>query len=429
MFRFKLTPILSVFVCLISIEVNGQAARTPFSAFGYGEYVGESLVNGQGMAGTGVSNPQVWYLNNQNPALLVNNRITVFQAGLVGENRRLYSDTLKEKSRNGNLNYLTLGFPVKRNKKTGEIQWATAIGLMPYSRVNHSLDFIDSINGQQVINFDRSVGGFNQFYWSNGVRLNKYINVGLKTSMMFSSIISDYGNLLNDPGQADKYLINVHEILSVRGIKFTPALSFRKDSIASKYTFSFGATYELKSNISSKLAQVMERKDLQGNVLQKPDTVIDNSGKIAFPQRLVAGISFGRLDKWMLASDFTFTKPSSSTLTVGPDQYAVQNGWRLSVGAELTPDVRSLSSYLKRVTYRTGVSTEHGTYLVNGNAVKDFGINFGLSFPVNRISSLDVAFRVGQRGDKKLNGIEENYFKVYFGVTFNDQWFIKRRFD
>ena len=61
--------------------------------------------------------------------------------------------------------------------------------------------------------------------------------------------------------------------------------------------------------------------------------------------------------------------------------------------------------------------------------MRDFGINFGLSLPVSRISSLDLAVKVGKRGDLRTNTIEENYFKLYFGVTFNDQWFIKRRFD
>ena len=88
-----------------------------------------------------------------------------------------------------------------------------------------------------------------------------------------------------------------------------------------------------------------------------------------------------------------------------------------------------MSNYLKRLTYRTGVSIENSAYLVNGNPVKDFGITFGVSLPVSRISSLDLALKVGHKGDKTLNTIEENYLKLYFGLTFNDQWFIKRRFD
>jgi hypothetical protein len=81
------------------------------------------------------------------------------------------------------------------------------------------------------------------------------------------------------------------------------------------------------------------------------------------------------------------------------------------------------------MTYRTGFNYDKYPYLINGKPVYDFGINFGFSMPVSRISSLDIALKVGKRGNLEENTIEENYFKVYFGVTFNDQWFIRRRFD
>ena len=71
---------------------------------------------------------------------------------------------------------------------------------------------------------------------------------------------------------------------------------------------------------------------------------------------------------------------------------------------------------------------EEHPFLANGNPVKDVGINFGFSMPAGR-SSLDFAFRYGKRGDKGENVLEERYFKIFFGITFNDQWFIKRRFD
>ncbi len=436
----KLPILLLLVIFLGCIKASGQAARSPFSSFGYGDYYGDALVQSQGMAGTGVSNAQYWYMSNQNPALLAYSpyragdsyptKPTVFQAGILGDNKRLYNNSIKGKSRNANLNYLTLGLPAMRDKSTGEIVWATAIGLMPYSSVNFNLVSVDTVNGVPVSYFDKAQGGFNQFYWSNGFRINKNLNVGLKTAVLFSSIISDYTNILVDPRQpaADRFIINTHEIQSVRGVKFTPAMSYRIDSIGKKYSFGFGATYEIKSNLSSKLEQVLERKDIRDNILQS-DTITGIPGTVRFPQRLTAGASFGQSNKWMIASDFTWTSFLSNTVAIGRDRVPVQDGWKLSVGAELTPDYRSLSSYLKRVTYRVGASTEKGTYLVNSNAVKDFGINFGLSFPVNRFSSLDVAVRAGKRGDKVLNGIEENYFKIYFGVTFNDQWFIKRKFD
>ena len=385
------------------------------------------------MGGVGVSNPQYWFLNNMNPALLTQNRITVFQAGMVVDQRRVYSDTLRDDTKGGNLSYLAMGFPLMRNKKTGATIWGTAFGLMPYSRVNYQYSYTDTTNGANgarvpVKILEEASGGFNEFYWSNGVRLNKYISVGLKTSFLFSSIVTDFSNYAEIPNQSVPYVISVYELQSVKGVRFTPGVHIRKDSIRRHYTFNFGATMDLGTKVKTSLEQFLDRKDGSGNILQS-DTLEINEKNLKLNQNITVGATFSRGDRWTIGTDFTLLRPGQNFVTIGTDAVSVTNGWRFAFGAELTPDSRSLGSYLKRVTYRTGLSSESGTYLVGGNAVKDFGINFGLSLPVSRISSLDIAIRTGKRGNERLNGIQENYFKVYFGVTFNDQWFIKRRFD
>ena len=98
------------------------------------------------------------------------------------------------------------------------------------------------------------------------------------------------------------------------------------------------------------------------------------------------------------------------------------------MGGEITPDLYATENYFKRLTYRAGVSVEENPFLANGNPVRDLGINFGFSLPAGR-SSIDLAFKYGKRGNVSENLLEEDYFKVYFGITFNDQWFIKRKFD
>jgi hypothetical protein len=429
MSRFKLSLLVLV-IGTCYLEVSGQAARTPFSAFGYGDSYGDALIHHQGMGGVGVSNPQFWHLNTMNPALLTNNRLTVFQAGVVIDKRRIYSGSLKENSSGGNLNYLAMGFPLMRNKQTGETRWGTAIGLNPYSNVNFSYEYESQTNGTDVIYFDKSLGGLSEFYWSNGVRLNRHLSLGLKTSFLFGSLSSDFSSLLDNPDQAQKRITNVHEFQSMKGVRFIPGVHFKKDSVFNKYSFNLGFVAELKAGLNTNLEQVLEVKNFSTGSILLSDTLSVSTNRAYLPQRYSAGLSFGNSEKWMLAADFSLLRPNGKFVVLGLDSVAATNGWRVNAGAELTPDARSLGSYLKRITYRTGISAESGTYLVNGNAVKDFGINFGFSFPVNRISSLDVAFRTGKRGDLKLNGIEENYFKIYFGVTFNDtQWFIKRRFD
>ena len=57
------------------------------------------------------------------------------------------------------------------------------------------------------------------------------------------------------------------------------------------------------------------------------------------------------------------------------------------------------------------------------------GASIGFDFPVGRLSFLNLALSAGKRGDKKDNIVEENYYRVNIGVTLNDRWFVRNKFD
>ena len=129
----------------------------------------------------------------------------------------------------------------------------------------------------------------------------------------------------------------------------------------------------------------------------------------------------------MLGTEF-FYQDWSSFRSVNEDDEGLGEAWRFSLGGEYTIDPTTVESYLKRITFRAGLSLERYPFLANNKPVNDLGINFGLSLPAGR-SSVDLAFKFGKRGNKNENILEESYFKIFFGLTFNDQWFIKRKFD
>ncbi|MBL7848488.1 MAG: hypothetical protein JNL40_13550 [Cyclobacteriaceae bacterium] len=401
----------------------GQAARSPFSSYGLGEQYGTALAQAQGMGGVGYSNPQFLYINNQNPALLVFNRLTTFQAGVIGEQRSQSSDSVSEKSGSGNLNYLALAVPVISG------WWTTSFGLMPYTRLNYVLNYKEPIPGTTEYTdiIEEGSGGVNQFYWSNGVSINKNISVGLKIAYLFSSAESVYGNLLINSKVPLSARVNDRTFIS--DFVFTPAVSIRLDSLGPRnHRLNFGLVYDLKTTLDAKFNRVMERWNAAG-FLDSTTVISNQPGSITMPGNLMFGASFSPYPyKWQAALDASFADYSQYRDLEGKNRYE-SNSWRVAGGFEYTPDRTSLSNYLNRITYRTGLSVENYPFLANGNTVKDFGITFGVSLPVNRISSLDLAVKWGKKGDKALNAIEENYFKIYFGITFNDQWFIKRRFD
>ena len=301
---------------------------------------------------------------------------------------------------------------------------------MPFTRLNYRLVYRELIAGttnEYVDIIDEGTGGINQFYWSNGVSLSKSISLGIKASYLFSSAESSYANLLVNTQTPLSARINDRTFVS--DFQFSPGISIHLDSLTKKYhRLNIGLVYDFKTNLDVKFNRTIERWDGSGMV--DSTTVIANKpGTIMLPGSLMFGMSFSpRPYRWIAGLDASYSDYSTYRDLEGKNPYA-SNSWRVAGGCEITPDRTSLSNYLKRMTYRTGVSLENYPFLANGNTVRDFGITFGLSLPVNRISSLDVALKFGKKGDKTLNGIEENYLKIYFGITFNDQWFIKRRFD
>lgn len=404
----------------------GQAARSPFSAFGIGDYYGNATAHAQGMAGVGVSNPQYWWINNINPALLVFNGLggmTTFQAGIMGENRTIRSVDGKDKSKGANLNYLLLGFPIKSGK------WVTSVGLNPYTTMRYRYSYSEPVVGgsDSIIFREEGTGGINQVAWSHGVALHKYLSFGAKLSYLYSAIENNFTNTVLLSNQTQIFTPNILQRFYYRGFAFTGGVSVHIDSLFNdNYRFNVGAVYDFKSDLRTEYMQTLSRSS--GGVDVNSDTLIINNGTTSIPSALSLGLSFGKGYKWMFAVDARMT--DYRTFGFYENQQApTTKGKRVAAGFELTPDPNSLSNYLKVITYRTGVSFEEYPYLISGNALRDFGINFGLSVPVARYCRVDLSGRWGRRGNIEANTIEENYFKIYFGVTFNDRWFIKRRFD
>jgi hypothetical protein len=422
----KKSSILLFGLTIVALAARGQAAKSPFTYLGIGEPYGNALVHNQGMAGVGISNPQYFFLNNQNPALLTFNRFTVFGAGFIGERRTVSNSEKSETNGNGNLNYLITAFPIKLG------QWTTSLGLMPYSSVNYKVNYTAPIEGSTntVDVVETGQGGINQFYWSNGFLLHRNLSLGIKAAYLFSSIINEYTNQLSSSNQTITYYPTIYERNYVHDITFSTGIAYNIDSLFNRknYKINVGLVYDFKSKINSEYSARIERRNAAG-IVDSTTLVKDRPGQMTLPSSISGGISFAKGEILLIGIDYTYLDYRQFRDFKGRANEWGTKGFRLAVGGEFTPDPTAMGSYLKRITYRTGINYDRYAYLINGMPVKDFGINFGFSLPVSRISSLDLAFKAGKRGDLNKNSIEENYFKVYFGVTFNDQWFIRRRFD
>ncbi len=378
------------------------------------------------MGGIGISNGSSWYINSINPALLTNNHVTVFQGGMQFEKKTLSDGANTQSFQNGNLNYLMVAFPMKANR------WTTSVGLSPYSNVNYNLSFQDYANGTFVpVSYQQTgKGGINQFYWANGVSLNKYFSVGVKATYLFGSVVSQ--NYSYNPVALANGGLYTRD--AFHGLNFSGGLHFHLDSLFHRnYQLNLGAIGSFGSDLNAQHVTRIQSITTRGAILDSV-TIANQYGKLSIPYNYGFGISFGKMERWKVGWDFTYLDYQKFDYRTNDDvrQYIGNPtiGYRSGFGAEFTPQPDDFTNYLKRISYRVGATYEKSPMLVNGRPLTDVAGTFGFSFPVSSISTIDLGIKIGRRGVVSQNLLEENYFRVYFGVTFNDRfWFIKRKFD
>jgi hypothetical protein len=312
---------------------------------------------------------------------------------------------------------------------------------MPFTNVNYKLSYddpvIDNSTGLAVDTaavLEQGDGGLSQLYWSNGVKITDDFSVGLKATYLFGSVNRDYSNHLAVENQPSLFIVGVNEQTYVKDFMFTGGLSFSRDSLFKKdFRFSAGLVYSFATKLNAGKTTVLERRSSSGAAVTS-DTLISKDGSISIPSSLKFGVSASKGSRWMAGAEVSY-QDWTDFKDLNNESSNLSTTWKIAIGGEITPNHIS-NNYFKRVSYRVGMSYEKNHFLIenpvgsgNFNSVKDLGINFGFSLPTG-LSSLDLAFRMGKRGDVVETFFEETYFKIFFGITFNDnKWFIKRKFD
>jgi len=415
---------LIVGVLLLSSNILfAQSSQSPYSALGIGEIIQPYLVSNVSMGGVSLGYPNTRHFNLMNPALLgVKESFTTFEAGYTGETRSITQNDLTQRNGSGNLMYLALAFPIKRGR------WMSGFGLVPYSYANYNIITTSDVNGIEdesaVYNFIGD-GGLNSLFWSHGIRVVNNLSLGVKISYLFGNFDNETVIELDQPYSYNSALV---ENVRVRDINFSFGASYRLKTGETSALY-FGGLYELQADLNTTVYELLDRQQKGTGITLSSDTIIDNlKTTIVLPQKYGLGISFVKGIKWIVSADFIVQEWTTYKNYSG-ESPLLSDSYRGSLGFELTPDVNSVTSYMKRIIYRTGLYYERTPYVVNNDQIYDFGINFGVSLPVGQASLVNLALQYGQRDGSLTTAISENYIRFSLGLTVNDIWFYRRKID
>ncbi|PIQ49586.1 MAG: hypothetical protein COW03_04330 [Cytophagales bacterium CG12_big_fil_rev_8_21_14_0_65_40_12] len=407
---------------LFCANLNAQFTQSAYSSFGVGEVSWGGYSQNAAMGGLGISFNNRLFLNNINPALVATNYEAIFQIGASFDSRTYNNGQTQYSSFTGGFKDFGLSLPIKYGK------WNLAFGLSPYTSVNYSLYETD--NTSSASQLDGS-GGIDQVYLTNAFRIGDNLLVGIKGSFLFGSILREIEYTILDAEGTTFGTTVYNERRSFSDFTANVGLNY-SFKVGELKKLNLGAFYNLEADVRSRNLTKFESRDLNGNTSSSDTLVANVDSQITIPHRLGFGISIEKKDKYVFGLDLQSQPWSNYVNEAGVKGQNFGNAFRIALGGEFTPNNLELKA-LSRFTYRFGVHYERTPYLINSQEVNDFGINIGMSLPLNAfwgVSNINFGATLGRRGSVVDGLIRENYLKLNLGFSLQDQtWFVRQKYN
>lgn len=419
---FVATALLTLGFC------NAQEGSTsPYSFFGIGDLRFRGEAEYRSMGGMSIYTDSV-RLNLRNPASFGGLKFTTYTAGISYGSLNLKTDTSDESSSTTTFDYLALGVPVSEKGGFG-------FGILPYTSVGYRLQSLDESVTPSVLTRYTGEGGLNRVFFSAGYEIFKGLAIG-------ATVNYDFGRIENKILQIrDSIQIATRELnrSDLSGFDFNFSINYQAQ-LTNKLRLRTSLIYNPEGSINSENTRQLSTVIIGVGGREIPTQTfeidLDAAGlrktQLVLPSSITFGAGIGQERKWFVGGEFELKKTSNFEnrfINISRQSLFYEDGERFSAGAFYLPDYNSFTSYWKRVVYRIGLHNERTGLVVNNVPVHDFGMSFGLGMPLGYPNNLNIGFEFGKRGSTFQGRIEENYFNINIGLSLNDKWFIKRKYD
>ncbi len=413
-----ITAGLQAFAQAPSSRANRE--NSPYSAYGIGELRNgaNTLLKGMGTVSSAYANP--YAVNSDNPASYSYIKLTTYEAGGEGSMKTVYTGNDRYQTGMATLSHMNIGIP-------GGKYLGLNFGLKPFSRQYFWMDDTSDIAG-----YGNSV----KSYRTDGTLSYGYIGAAGKYKGL--SVGFNFGYLFGTT-ESLSYLLTVDNASNVYNSLFS-----RTTKIGGVY-WKGGALYEIslpkekkiRLGATAALAQQLNASKEEiwisySNKTGYADTSLFNpktNGKIDLPGTYTAGIQFVDGEKWLAAVDFSTTQWGDFRSYGNADSLNAST-YKVSVGGEYTPNAAALRNYFQRVTYRLGFYYGLDPVRLNNTDINVYAVTAGVSLPFKRTTDrIHMALETGSRGTRANGLIRENFVRFSVGMSLNDKWFVKRKYD
>lgn len=416
------TRLLLGVIVLITVTpyLNAQKlTSSPYSRYGIGDIYRPhfSLQYGLGGASAAITHPS--FINISNPASYAWADLTVFETGIRSNTNRIQSTLSNQWTNNTTLGYVAFAMPFTKH-------WGFAFGLLPYSSVGYRIFESQYNNNLGTISYQYSGnGGINKVFVGNAIKIKNKLALGFNASYLFGNINKERTVFIRTLNSYNTY---VKEELLVSDITLDAGMQFKTPIGKSKeWNMAVGAAYALGDNIQANYTRLAY--SYVGTTIKDTGLfILDSAGVLNIPQKISAGISFDKGDKWLYTIDYSMQNWSEFRWLGNND--SLQNVKQLIAAVQYCPDRYAINNFFKTLQYRMALRFSNTPYWVKNTSVNEYGITFGFGMPLRRSrSTINLGIEIGERGTLKNNLIKEQFINVNFGVSISDKWFIKPKYD
>jgi hypothetical protein len=413
----KLFLALTIFATIVVSAQEGTSS--PYSFYGLGDIKFKGTHDARAMGGLGIAYDSI-HLNLLNPATYSRLKITNFTIGGTTTYNNLSNEEKKETAQRTTIDYLAVGLPLGK--------FGAAFGIMPFSSVGYKIQNQTSGEDLRSTRYTGE-GGINKVFAGAAYNISNNLSVGLDIKYNFGTIETESVVFLPNVilGSREK------NQSTISGLSTNLALLYSK-ILANKLTLntSFGYSPEAKLNSanSRNLATISYTVTGVEFVNDNDDLEVGDT-KLVIPAKYTLGAGIGLPKKWFVGLEYIYQENSNLGNRFDDINNATfENSQKIIVGGNFIPKYNSFTSYWSRINYRAGFRYENTGLIINSKQINDYGINFGLGLPVGgRFSNINLGFEYGKKGTIYNNLIEENYFNISVGLSLNDLWFEKRKYD
>ncbi|NOY38125.1 MAG: hypothetical protein GXO83_11205 [Chlorobi bacterium] len=422
---------------LVTLTIVAQTTfNSPFSILGLGDLAGNQFARNSAMGGLSVSTRHPWFIDFANPAsYTVRDTLSlVFDFGLNARYNVFENTTASDNTMDFNFHHFAFSFPIAKNV-------GMAFGILPFTQTNYILNekivegdagYDPNLGGLAYL--FRGEGGTNQFFVGAGMKFFDHLSLGINVKYIFGEIKRIHSlTYLDNP---NAFNTKIEDRILVSDFTFDAGLQYHK-KWGKENTLTLGLTAGNNKNIrfSEERLEFGVLASSNGSVYN--DTISFNrlyNEKMFIPYYLGGGLSINLGQKVRAGLEYYQQDWSRSQIPFSHDSLTTSRVIRF--GTEFIPNPRELRKYWKLVQYRAGIHYGNSYVLVNQQPVTDFGISFGVGLPIlggniqgfRKWSIFSITFGTGWRGSVDKNFMREQYNFVNFGLSFNDVWFIKRKY-